>query len=65
MTTGNQLATLDAVKKIVFELDESLTEDDDYFKSAVLLLAALNVGHDVQRLAEFTGFPAEFIETRK
>lgn len=61
---NNPLETLEGIQTLVRELDQALGDEDDYFKSAVLLLAALSVGQDVERLADFTGFPLEFIEPR-
>ncbi len=54
---------LKLIKEAVKEFDPSLegADDDVGFKIAVVLLAALSEGTDVQRLAAFTGYSEVFI----
>jgi hypothetical protein len=53
------------IRKDVKALDPTLTENDDVFKTAVLIFSALFVGTTVQRLAKFTGYPPAFINKRR
>jgi hypothetical protein len=53
------------IRKDVKALDPTLTENDDAFKTAVLIFSALFVGTTVHRLACFTGYPPAFINKRR
>ena len=57
--------TLDEIKTEIKKLDPNLSEDDDTFKTAVMMLSALFTGQDRQRLSDFTGLSPEFIEPRE
>jgi len=51
------------VKETLLQLDPSLagTEEDERYKTALLLLSALACAPDTTRLAEFTQLPREFV----
>ena len=51
------------VKETLLELDASLagTEEDESYKTALVLLSALACAPDTTRLAEFTQLPREFV----
>jgi len=56
--------TLEEIVSFVHELDEKCPEGSDVFNTAIMLLAALEVGADPDAVAEFTGLSLEFIMTR-
>ena len=56
------MPSLTEVEADVQSLDPALDRDDEAFKVAVVLLAALQVGADVERVAEFTQFDREWLE---
>ena len=51
-------------EKEIKRLDPGISKDDDAFKTGVLLLAALQEGANMQRLAKFTGYDKSFIRVR-
>jgi hypothetical protein len=53
------------LKKTLIEIDPSLErcEEDESFKTALVLLAALSCGPNVGRLADITHAPREFVTT--
>jgi hypothetical protein len=48
----------------VLNLDKNLIEGEVYFKTALFMLGALYVGHDLGKLEKLTGVEREFIEPR-
>jgi hypothetical protein len=60
----SSLDTMADIKQFIKTLDPGLPEDDDAFKTATLLLAALIVGADEEKLADFTGLDPDFIAPR-
>jgi hypothetical protein len=54
---------LKLVKETLLQLDPSLagTEEDESYKTALLLLSALACAPETTRLAEFTQLPREFV----
>jgi len=57
-------ATLTLIKRQIERLDPALqrNENDDGYRVAVLLLAAVRVtGSEIEKLTEFTGYPREFV----
>lgn len=55
--------TLDEIKAEVRAMDPKL-EDDDFFKTAVLLLSAAFYGANINQMVEFTDLPLEFVAPR-
>jgi hypothetical protein len=51
-------------EKEVKRLDPQVNKEDDAFKTGVLLLASLQEGANIQRLAKFTGYDKGFIRER-
>jgi hypothetical protein len=49
------------VKKEVYRLDPVITEEDDGFKVAVILISSVIVGANIKRLAIFTHYTREYI----
>jgi hypothetical protein len=56
--------TIDEIRSTVTEMDASLAPTEDGFKTAVLLLALLEKGDDVDALTAFTRLPREFVDVR-
>lgn len=55
---------LSEIKNTVKQMDEQLAPGADGFKTAVLLLALLEKGEDVDALTAFTQLPHEFVHVR-
>ena len=64
MSDKKKKVTLALINKTVQESDPALTPDDDYFKTATLLLAIASLGVELSRLAAFTKLPEGFIKPR-
>jgi hypothetical protein len=62
--TKTKKFTFKYFEKEVRRLDPNLKPDDPCFKTAVLLLSALQVGANIERLVEFTGYPKGFVRER-
>ena len=56
--------SLEEIKKEIKHMDKSLSEKDDAFKAAVILLAGSSgeVIKGVPQLAKYTGYPKEFVK---
>jgi len=52
------------IREMVHELDPKLDEKDDSFLSAMVLLSALEVGTDTDKIADFLSVPREDIVDR-
>lgn len=52
---------LEEIKRMVSGLDAKLQPEEEAFKAAVVLLSALEVGADAEKLHRFTGYPLPFI----
>lgn len=53
--------TLEQIKAELHRLDKNQSEDEETFKASVVLLASLEVGPNVRKLAKFTGYPAQLV----
>jgi hypothetical protein len=53
--------SLEFIKETLTELDPTFehTEEDDYYRTALVLLSALAYGPETRILARFTDFPRE------
>lgn len=49
--------TLRQIKNAVKKMDDTVTPDDEAYQAAVIMLAALQVGANIRRVAQFTGYP--------
>jgi hypothetical protein len=49
--------TLRQIKNVVHKMDDTITPDDEAYQAAVIMLAALQVGANIRRVARFTGYP--------
>jgi hypothetical protein len=56
--------TLKFLENAVHRLDPKIKSEDSSFKTAVLLLSALQVGANINRLVKFTGYPKNFVRER-
>jgi len=61
---SSTLCSAASLRDRVQHLKPALPQSAPLFKAAVLLLAAQQVGQNVDRLARFTGYPREFIAKR-
>lgn len=61
---AKKLLTLQDFEKEVQQLDPSQKPEEPSFKTAVLLLSALQVGANAERLSKFTGYPRTFVSER-
>jgi hypothetical protein len=52
------------IEKTVREMDSQLAPTEGGFKTAVLLLALLEKGDDIDALTEFTKLPRDFVQAR-
>jgi len=60
----NKVWTLKDFEKEVQHLDPNTTPEEPAFKTGVLLLSALHVGANINRLTKFTGYPKDFVRDR-
>jgi hypothetical protein len=56
--------TLGRIQREIRKMDPALNESDGVFKSATILLSALQVGTSVRALSKFTGLPAALVKER-
>lgn len=61
---SNKKPTLTFIKQEVRRMDKDLTETESAFRTAVIMLAALSVGQNINKLAAFTKLPKEFVRER-
>jgi len=64
MAKKNKVWALKDFEKEVQRLDPKTAPEEPAFKTGVLLLSALQVGPNVDRLAKFTGYSKTFIRER-
>jgi len=57
VTRGQLVATIN-------QLDPKVKPGDGYFETALFMLAALYVGHDLEKLEQLTGVSRDYIEPR-
>ena len=48
--------TLRQIENIVHKMDPDVSSDDDAYQVAIIILAALQVGANIRRIAHFTGY---------
>lgn len=56
--------TREQLVEAIHRLDPKVVEGDEYFDTALFMLGALYVGHDLDKLEKLTGVSREFIEPR-
>lgn len=56
--------TLDEIKAAIREMDPDLDENEPAFKTATLLLASTQIGHDQWKLAKFCRLPRSYVRER-
>ena len=55
--------TVEQIKDEIHKMDENLSEDDDSFVIAVLLISACQVGTTIKALSKFTNYPVCMIRS--
>jgi hypothetical protein len=57
----NKTITINNINKIITRMDKNILSNSDEFKVAQILLSALSLGADRNKIADFTNIPKSFI----